>query len=66
MEVTINGLTLQLPADATLSDALDARCIPPTGIATAVNGKVVPAIKRSSCKLAEGDNVVIIKAFYGG
>ncbi|MCM1355115.1 MAG: sulfur carrier protein ThiS [Staphylococcus sp.] len=66
MEVTINGLTLQLPTGSTLSDALDARCIPSTGIATAVNGKVVPAVNRSSCLLAEGDNVVIIKAFYGG
>ncbi|MDE7145739.1 MAG: MoaD/ThiS family protein [Duncaniella sp.] len=38
----------------------------PLGIATAVNGKVVAAVLRPSKKLSEGDNVVIIKAFYGG
>lgn len=40
--------------------------MPPSGVATAVNGTVVPAALRGSHALTEGDRIVIIKAFYGG
>ncbi len=66
MKITINEVSLELPTGATLQDALDAKGIAPAGIATAVNGAVVPAVRRASRALAEGDNIVIIKAFYGG
>lgn len=66
MKITINEVTLELPESSTLQDALDAKDIKPQGIATALNGAVVPALLRASKKLSEGDNIVIIKAFYGG
>lgn len=66
MKISVNDVTLELPDDATLQDALDAREIKPQGIATAVNGTVVPAHRRKSKTLVDGDKIVIIKAFYGG
>ncbi len=66
MEIKINNVSLELPEGATLQDALEAKGIAPQGIATAVNGKVIPAVQRSSKALTAGDSIVIIKAFYGG
>lgn len=66
MNVTINDHTVTLPENSTLTDALEAREIRPGGIATAVNGTVIPATKRPSTILSDGDKIVIIKAFYGG
>lgn len=66
MEVSINNVAIQLPDNATLLDALNAKEITTQGIATAVNGKVVRADDRSTKTLSNGDSIVIIKAFYGG
>ncbi len=66
MNVTINEATVTLPDGATLADALAAKDIKPQGIATAVNGTVVPSQSRAATTLADGDKIVIIKAFYGG
>lgn len=66
MTVKVNQISLSLPDGSSLQDALDAKEIKPQGIATAVNGKVIPAAFRQSHKLADGDDIVIIKAFYGG
>ncbi|MBO5455409.1 MAG: sulfur carrier protein ThiS [Muribaculaceae bacterium] len=66
MKVKINNVALELSEGATLQDALDAKNIPAKGIATAINGKVVPALLRGKKLLNEDDNIVIIKAFYGG
>ncbi len=66
MEININNVAIELPEGATLQDALDAKGIAPQGIATAVNGKVVADVMRSSKTLKPGDSVVVIKAFYGG
>lgn len=66
MEIKINNVSLELPDGATLQDALEAKGIAPQGIATAVNGKVVPAVLRPNKVLTSGDSIVIIKAFYGG
>lgn len=66
MNVKINNVSLELPDGATLQEALEAKRISPDGIATALNGKVVPAISRAKKILCDGGNIVIIKAFYGG
>lgn len=66
MNVTINDVPLTLPEGATLADALAGRNLPASGVATAVNGSVVPAASRAGHILASGDKIVIIKAFYGG
>ncbi len=66
MDVKINDRLVNLPDGSTVSDALAAMEISPVGIATAVNGVVVPALKRGDTVLNQGDSVVVIKAFYGG
>lgn len=66
MDITINDVKLTLPDGSTLRDALDAKDIKPQGIATAVNGTVIAAARRETTALADGDKIVIIKAFYGG
>lgn len=66
MTVKINSVSLTLPDIATVQDALEAKNIPNKGIAVAVNGKVVPSAERVKHLLKDGDNIVIIKAFYGG
>lgn len=66
MKISINGQTVELHAGATLQEVLDHKGIPSTGIATAVNQTVVPADRRAATPLREGDDIVIIKAFYGG
>lgn len=66
MDITINDVKLTLPDGSTLKDALDAKGVKPQGIATAVNGTVISATKRETTALADGDKIVIIKAFYGG
>lgn len=66
MNVFVNDVPVSLGEGSTLSDALTAKGIQPGGIATAVNGVVVPASNRSAHILSEGDKIVIIKAFYGG
>lgn len=66
MEIKINDNPLELPEGATLADALTAAGIAPAGIATALNGTVVPSANRASTVLRPGDSVLIIKAFYGG
>lgn len=66
MNITINDVPLTLPSGSMLSDALEAKEIKPQGIATALNGTVIPAVRRQSTQLNDGDKIVIIKAFYGG
>lgn len=66
MNVKINDKSITLNENATLQDALDSQAIKPQGIATALNGTVIPVTDRSTTILSDGDNIVIIKAFYGG
>lgn len=66
MNVKINDKAILLPENATLQEALDNQNIKLQGIATAVNGSVIPAVERVTTQLNDGDSIVIIKAFYGG
>lgn len=66
MTVTINDKPVNVAPGATLADALAEANAPVNGIATALNGTVVPAAQRASTPLSEGDTILIIKAFYGG
>lgn len=66
MTVFINDKEYELEPAATVTDALKAAGIPERGIATALNGHVVKADTRQRTVLAQGDRLLIIKAFYGG
>lgn len=66
MTVKLNDKMIELPDGSSLYEALVSANVSLTGIATAVNGTVVPASQRDSHKLTDGDSILIIKAFYGG
>lgn len=66
MKIKINDVIMDVADGTSLLDAITAANVNPTGIATAVNGTVVPASARDSHQLDEGDTILIIKAFYGG
>lgn len=66
MKIIINDRTIEIIEASSLQEVIDAQNINQSGIATAVNGIVVPSTMRAKTILKEGDNIVIIKAFYGG
>lgn len=66
MNVKLNDKIIILPDNSNLEDCLSINKISPNGIATALNGTVIPMEKRKDTILHEGDNIIVIKAFYGG
>lgn len=66
MEIKVNGKTCELPDKSNISTAIRELGINPAGIAIAVNGKVVPKTEYETHILCDSDEMVIIKAFYGG
>jgi sulfur carrier protein len=40
--------------------------LPPTGIAVAVNNRIVPRAQWGDCPILQGDSLIIIKAVCGG
>ncbi len=67
MKVEINGESRQLPGGATVAALLAELGIEkPTGIAVAVNARVVTRAAYESHALADGDAVEIIRAVAGG
>jgi sulfur carrier protein len=73
VNLMINGAAVTLPVQ-TLSEALtlwleeDARleATGPRALATAVNGRFVPAAKRADTALREGDRIEILAPMQGG
>lgn len=66
MEIIINSKPFEVPEGTTVADALATAGCDGKGVATAVNGEVVPAGNRAEVILKEGDTILLIKAFYGG
>ena len=66
MEIKINDKPYQIEPGTTLEKALGDAGGTPRGVSTSVNGDVVPASERSTKVLADGDTILVIKAFYGG
>ena len=66
MKIKINSVEHDFPEGTTLAAALAACGVRPEGIAAAVNGSVVPKKYHTTTQLADGDSIIIIKAFYGG
>ncbi|MBT9462397.1 sulfur carrier protein ThiS [Hydrogenophaga sp.] len=65
MNVFINQETRELPAGATLADALRV-CDPPAVFAAAVNLQFVPRTRYEQHVLADGDRIEIIAPITGG
>ena len=67
MKVELNGRTVELPAAATVRDALAAAGVDRTrGVAVAVGGEVVRRDEWSTRELDEGDAVEVVRAVQGG
>ncbi len=66
MTVFLNDLPKIVPGGTSLKLLLELAGVDTAGVATAVNGEVVPSSERGEFKLSEGDKVLLIKAFYGG
>lgn len=65
MNIIVNGEAHEVAA-ATLAAALDALDYGSTVVATAVNGRFVPAAARSETGLADGDRIEIVAPMQGG
>jgi thiazole synthase len=74
MRIELNGHPHDLPADATLADAVRAAGVEreagaaqePRGVAVALDGEVVPRGEWSETPLAEGRKVEVLAAIQGG
>lgn len=66
MTVTINDKEFCVAPGATLGEALKAAGVSLDGVAVAVGAAVVPRAQYDAKVLADGDKILIIKAFYGG
>lgn len=66
--VHVNGAPAALQPGATLFDALVAAGADPsrTGVAVAVNDRVVPRAAWAATRLAPGDRVEVLQAVAGG
>ena len=65
MKLTVNNQTIETMAD-TLSALATELSLPQSGVAVAVNNRMVPRAEWHEYALAEGMQVVIIKAACGG
>jgi sulfur carrier protein len=66
VKATINGEERDLPEGATVADVLRQLGAPQSGIAVAVNDRVVAKRALADVSLADGDAVEIIRAVAGG
>lgn len=66
MKANVNGSERELDEGTTVAQLLHEVAAPQTGIAVAVNGKVVRGSLHESTVLLEGDAVEIVRAVSGG
>lgn len=64
MKIIMNGATWQSDA-ATLADLL-VECGFADKVATALNGKFVPAAQRGTTQISEGDQIEVVAPMQGG
>jgi sulfur carrier protein len=65
MRILLNGTEKQLAASR-LDEALDALGYKGAVIATAVNGRFVPAARRADTQLYDGDSLEVLAPMQGG
>jgi sulfur carrier protein len=66
--IWVNGAEADLPAGASLAEAVAAAGTPPDrrGIAAAVDGEVVPRDQWQQTELVDGQRVEVVQAVQGG
>lgn len=66
MNIKINNTMAEVPQGTTVADIAAGQKLPEAGVAIAVNNEMVTRACWADRKLAEGDDIVILKAFCGG
>jgi sulfur carrier protein len=66
IQVKLNGEPRELPDGATLADAVAEVTKLASGVAAAVNGKVVPRGSWAATPLRDGDQAEVVTAVQGG
>jgi sulfur carrier protein len=68
MNVVVNGEAVELPAGATVADAVRASGAPGAGegVAAALEGEVVRRAEWASTELSSGAHVEVLQAVQGG
>ena len=66
MNIKINNEPSTVAEGTTLAGLAAAHSLPDKGVAVAVNNAMVPREEWATRTLAEGDDIVILKAFCGG
>ncbi len=64
--VHLNDEDLTIADNTSLSELVQIRDLKQSNVAIAVNGKVVPKSQWATTVLNDNDNVLVIKASYGG
>lgn len=64
--VTLNGLPRTLAAGTTVAELVATVSAPDSGVAVAVNDKVVPRAAWASTELSSADRVEVLTAMRGG
>ena len=66
MNIQLNSKVTEVPDGISVKALKELLNLPEGGVAVAVNGKIVLAPDHATRILAEGDDVIIIGAAYGG
>ncbi len=66
MKIVVNNSETEIPENTTVSQLLESRSLPRTGIAVGINGKIVPKSEWETCRLSENDSLIVIRAACGG
>ncbi len=66
MKIKINRKIVEVEGDIPIAEILRMQGKSTSGIAVAVNNRVVKANELETTFVAEGDDLTVIKAFYGG
>ena len=66
MEITVNGESRSVPADATAATLLELLDLGAQRVAVEINGDIVTRSRYDQHRLAGGDRVEIVRAVGGG
>ena len=66
MIVTLNGERREVPEHATVANLVEQLSAPPSGVAVAIDGEVVPRGEWAATTLPDGARVEVVAAIQGG
>lgn len=66
MNIKLNSKATEVPDNISVKALKELMKLPEGGVAVAVNGKIVLTHNQASQILADGDDVIVIGAAYGG